>query len=75
MFALWYLREKGLVSQTEHSDYVIAGAGVDYVEEHLPRNQTLYQLLKAAETGTPGDVAPSAWTTAGEAPAPQSADH
>jgi hypothetical protein len=57
-FALWYLKEKELVSQNEHSDFVITGKGVDYVEENLPSNKVLYRLLKAAETGTAYDPVP-----------------
>jgi curved DNA-binding protein len=52
MFTLWYLREQSCVRQDEHSDYVITGAGVDYVESHLPSNKLLYRLLKAAESGS-----------------------
>ncbi len=53
MFALWYLKEKKYVRQDEHSNFVISGDGVDYVEEHLPKNKVLYKLLKAAESGNP----------------------
>jgi curved DNA-binding protein CbpA len=52
MFTMWYLRERNCVRQDEHSDYVITGEGVDYVETHLPSNKLLYRLLKAAESGT-----------------------
>jgi len=47
-----HLRERNCVRQDEHSDYVITGEGVDYVESHLPSNKLLYRLLKAAESGT-----------------------
>lgn len=50
-FTLWYLREKGLIRQAEGSDFVITAEGVDWVEQHLPRNKILYHLLKAAEFG------------------------
>jgi len=63
-FALWYVKEKQLIAQNDQSDYVITGAGVDYVEENLPRNKILYNLLKAAETGTARDVAPPVWSRA-----------
>jgi curved DNA-binding protein CbpA len=62
MFTLWYLKEKELVSQNEHSDFVITGKGVDYVEENLPGNKVLYRLLKAAETGAARDAAPAPWS-------------
>ena len=52
MFTMWYLREHDCVRQDEASDFVITGAGVDYVETHLPTNKLLYRLLKAAESGT-----------------------
>ncbi len=57
LFTLWYLKEKDLVRQDGSSDFVITSAGVDWVEEHLPKNRILYHLLKAAETGqTRSDV-------------------
>jgi curved DNA-binding protein CbpA len=51
VFTLWYLKEKGFLRQGEESDFLITSAGVDYVEENLPANRTLYHLLKGAETG------------------------
>src|SRR5262249_48871314 len=57
MFTLWYLKEHECVRQDEKSDYVITGAGVDYVETHLPSNKLLYKLLKAAESGTSRNTA------------------
>ncbi len=51
MFTMWYLKERECVRQNEASDFVITGNGVDYVESHLPSNQILYRLLKAAESG------------------------
>jgi curved DNA-binding protein CbpA len=51
MFALWYLKEKGLIQQDEQSNYAITAEGVDYVEANLPNNKLLYKLLKAAECG------------------------
>lgn len=51
LFTLWYLKEKDLVRQDGSSDFVITANGVDWVEEHLPKNPLLYHLLKAAETG------------------------
>jgi curved DNA-binding protein CbpA len=57
LFTLWYLKERELVRQDGSSDFVITAAGVDWVEEHLPKNRVLYHLLKAAETGQArGDV-------------------
>lgn len=51
-FTLWYLKERGFLRQGEESDFLITAVGVDYVEENLPTNRTLYHLLKAAETGS-----------------------
>jgi len=68
MFALWYLKEKDFVNQNEHSDFVITGKGVDYVEENLPSNKVLYRLLKAAETGTAHDAARPPWPEPGTEP-------
>ena len=52
MFTIWYLQSKGLIQRGEESDYSITAVGVDHVEEHLPSNNVMYLLLKAAETGT-----------------------
>lgn len=69
LFTLWYLKEKDLVRQDGSSDFVITSAGVDWVEEHLPKNRILYHLLKAAETGqTRSDVPEDLAESTGEAP-------
>lgn len=52
VFTIWYLKDKGLLRQTEDSSYTITSAGVDYVEEGLPKNRLLYRLLKEAEEGS-----------------------
>ena len=52
MFTVWYLQSKGLIQRGEESDYAITAAGVDHVEQHLPSNNVLYLLLRAAETGS-----------------------
>ncbi|MGO9242203.1 MAG: J domain-containing protein [Bryobacteraceae bacterium] len=52
IFTMWYLQSKGLLLIGEQSDFAISAEGVDYIEQHLPSNQILYKLLKAAETGT-----------------------
>ena len=59
LFAMWYLKERNYVRQDEHSDYVVTGDGVDYVESHLPSHEILYRLLKAAETGSARATTPS----------------
>jgi curved DNA-binding protein CbpA len=52
VFTVWYLKDKGYVRQTEDSSYAITGAGVDHVEQGLPKNRVLYRLLKEAEGGS-----------------------
>ncbi len=61
LFTIWYLKDKSFIIQNESSDFEITGAGVDFVEEHLPSHQVLYKLLKAAEEGTSRDTSPSPW--------------
>jgi len=51
LFTLWYLREKDFLRLDAGSMYVVTSSGVDYVEEHLPKNRVLYKLLNAAEAG------------------------
>jgi curved DNA-binding protein CbpA len=52
MFTVWYLQSKGLIRRGEESDFAITAEGVDHVEKHLPSNNVLRLLLKAAETGS-----------------------
>jgi curved DNA-binding protein len=52
VFTVWYLKDKGYVRQTEDSSYAITSAGIDHVEESLPKNRVLYRLLKEAEDGS-----------------------
>jgi len=69
LFTLWYLKEKDLVRQDGSSDFVITAQGVDWVEEHLPKNRILYHLLKAAESGqTRSEVPDDLQTESGLAP-------
>ena len=51
MFTLWYLKDADLIRQDESSNFVVTSKGVDYVEKNLPSHATLYQLIKAAESG------------------------
>ena len=46
VFTVWYLKDKGYLRQTEDSSYAITSAGVDHVEQRLPKNRILYRLLK-----------------------------
>jgi curved DNA-binding protein CbpA len=52
LFTVWYLRDKGYLHRTEDSGYAITSAGIDYVEDGLPKNRLMYRLLKEAEDGT-----------------------
>jgi hypothetical protein len=52
MFTVWYLQSKDLIRRGEESDFAITAEGVDHVEKHLPSNNVLRLLLKAAETGS-----------------------
>jgi hypothetical protein len=46
-FAVWYLRDKGLVQMGDNSDYVLTAAGADHVETNSPRNAVFHKLLRA----------------------------
>jgi curved DNA-binding protein len=52
VFTVWYLRDKGFLRQTEDSSFAITSAGIDHVEQGLPKNRVLYRLLKEAENGS-----------------------
>lgn len=52
VFTVWYLKDKGFVRQTEDSSYAITSAGIDHVEQGLPKNRLFYRLLKEAEDGS-----------------------
>lgn len=45
-FTLWYLKDKGYIVRTDCSDFAITAPGVDFVEEHGPRNVMLQRLLQ-----------------------------
>ncbi len=48
-FAVWYLREKGLVRRDETtSEILITCAGVDFVEQNQQANRIVMKLLKPA---------------------------
>lgn len=44
-FTLWYLQESQYVRMTDCSDYSLTAAGVNYVEDSLPKNQIAQKLL------------------------------
>lgn len=62
-FAVWYLREKGLVRRDETtSEILITCSGVDFVEENQQANRMVMKLLKPArfERSWPENTVPSA---------------
>lgn len=61
LFTVWYLKDKAYLRQTEDSGYAITSAGVDHVEQGLPKNRLMYRLLKEAEDGSVRNAAPSAF--------------
>jgi curved DNA-binding protein CbpA len=70
LFTIWYLKEKDWIRQADNSDLVISAIGADHVEKSLPSHQLLYNLLKAAESGTaPADPATEVRRADGEAAA------
>src|SRR5258706_4327586 len=48
-FTVWYLRQKKLVQTDDRSSLTITSEGIDYVEDHLPREETVQKLLKAGD--------------------------
>jgi curved DNA-binding protein len=52
VFTVWYLKDKSYVRQTEDSSYAITSAGIDHVEQNIPKAGLLYRLLKEAEGGS-----------------------
>jgi curved DNA-binding protein CbpA len=47
-FAVWYLRQKRLVQTDDRSSLTITSEGIDYVEDNLPREETVRKLLGPA---------------------------
>ncbi len=45
-FALWFLKDKQYIHMGDHSDYVIASAGVEFLESHIPSSPILRKLLE-----------------------------
>jgi curved DNA-binding protein CbpA len=48
-FAVWYLKQKKLVQVDDRSSLTITSDGIDFVEENLPREETVQRLLKAGD--------------------------
>ena len=48
-FTVWYLKQKKLVGVDDRSSLTITSEGIDFVEENLPREETVQKLLKAGD--------------------------
>ena len=46
-FAIWYLKDKGLLVMGDNAECRMTAAGADYVELNSPRHAVLHKLLKA----------------------------
>ena len=55
-FAVWYLKQKRLIQMDDRSSLMVTSDGIDYVEENLPREETVRKLL---QPGSPETVARS----------------
>ncbi len=44
-FTVWYLKQKRYVTQNDRNSLSITSDGIDFVEEHLPREETVRKLL------------------------------
>ena len=52
-FALWYLKQRNLVTNDDKSNLVITVEGMDYLEKNPPTPATVMPLIKAAGLATP----------------------
>ena len=48
-FTVWYLKQKKLVGVDDRSSLTITSEGIDFVEDNLPREETVQKLLKAGD--------------------------
>lgn len=51
MFTLSYLKDHNCLNLDEHSDFVITGLGIDFVESHLTPDSLFSRLLDAGAAG------------------------
>lgn len=49
LFAMWYLRSRKYVLQDDRSSMVITAEGVEYLESHLARDQTMVSVFRSAD--------------------------
>lgn len=52
VFTVWYLKSKKFIQSDDRSSLLITADGIDFLEESLPRQETIHKLLKAAESGS-----------------------
>lgn len=48
-FTVWYLKQKKMAQMDDRSALTITSEGIDFVEENLPREETVQKLLKAGD--------------------------
>ncbi len=51
MFTLAYLKDHNCLNLDQHSDYVITGTGIDFVESHVTPDGLFSRLLEEGEAG------------------------
>jgi curved DNA-binding protein CbpA len=51
-FAVWYLKQKKLIQMDDRSSLIVTSEGIDYVEENLPREETVRKLLQPGSAET-----------------------
>ena len=69
-FALWYLKQRNLVTNDDKSNLLITVEGMDYLETNPPTPETIMRLVKAAGLAIP-QTGPIAESVAGLADEPQ----
>ena len=67
-FALWYLKQRNLVTSDDKSNLLITVEGMDYLETNPPAPETIMPLVKAAGLAIPqtGPIAESLARLTGE---------
>jgi curved DNA-binding protein CbpA len=46
-FTIWYLKQKKMAAIDDRSNLAITSEGIDFVEENLPKEETVQKLLKS----------------------------
>lgn len=75
-FALWYLKQRNLVTSDDKSNLLITVEGMDYLETNPPTPEMVMPLIKAGGLAPKTPVTPSATPASAPLvePAPKSAD-